>query len=172
MRIEIVEESHNRVDWQSRTPLLWIEAGLLLGAAVTGALLLLSPSPLRWQITAAVVGVVAILGGVLAATMPPLDRGYLERLPEAGRLGRTKVWPLVGSRPVVEVDLGQITGFEVETEVFEESAAECYEMSRLWAVTEGEARYCLTGWAETESVTLLGMSLAKAGRLAFQGVMI
>jgi hypothetical protein len=168
MRIVIVEESHNRVAWQSRTPMLWIEASLLVGAIVVGAVLLFSPSPLRWQVLGAVLFVLVVIGVVVAMTTAPQDNGYLERLPEGGTLFRAKVWPLVGERPVVATNLEGITGFEIETEVFEESAADCYKLSRLWAIPVGEDRYCLTNWAETGSVRELGAALAKAGRLSFE----
>jgi hypothetical protein len=168
MRIDIVEESHNRVDWLSRSPVLWIEAGLLMGLIVVAVLLLSSPSPLRWQVMGAVTAVLLTLAVVVAVATPPLERGHLERLPDGGTLSRARVWPLVGKRPVVEADLETLTGFEIETQVYEESAAECYGLSRLWALTGGEDRYCLTQWADTESVHTLGVALAKAGRLSFE----
>ena len=167
MRVVIVEESHNRVAWLSRTPMLWIEVGLLVGAVSAGAVLLFSPSPVRWQVLGAVIFVLLVLAVLLAVTTAPQDRGYLERLPEGGTLFRARVWPLVGDRPVVQVDLDSVTGFEIETQVFEESAEESYPQSRLWAQTAGEGRYCLTNWAETASVITLGVALAKAGRLSF-----
>jgi hypothetical protein len=172
MRIVIVEESHNRVAWQSRTPVLWIEAGLLAGAVSVGVLLLSSPSPMRWQLTGAVVAVLISIAAVLGLTTAPLERGHLERLPEGGSLVRTKVWPLVKARTIVEADLEGVTGFEIETEAFEESLAECYILSRLWALTGGGDRYCLTEWAETGSVKALGAALAKAGRRTLDGVTV
>ncbi len=168
MRIVIVEESHNRVTWQSRSPMLWIEVGLLLGILSVVALLLASPSPVRWHVMAAVISLLLILAVVIALTTAPADRGILERLPEGGTLFRARVWPFVGDRPVVEADLESITAFEIETEVFEESAAELYRLSRLWAVAGGENRHCLTNWADTESVNVLGVALAKASRLSFE----
>jgi hypothetical protein len=167
MRVVIVEESHNRVAWQSRTPMLWIEASLLVGAVSAGAVLWFSPSPVRWHVLGAVIFVLLVLAVLVAVTTAPQDRGYLERLPEGGTLIRARVWPFVGDRSVVQAELDSITGFEVETQVFEESADESYPQSRLWAETAGEDRYCLTDWAETASVRSLGVALAKAGRLSF-----
>lgn len=167
VRIAIVDESHNRVDWETRSPLLWIEGGLGVAALFFALLVVPSPSPYRWLALGAVVGVLVLLAVILAITTPLVDQGSLERLPEGGDLQRLKVWLLRGPRPAVEADLGEVARFEAETEIFEDSPLDIYQLSRLWAIFKDGERRCLTDWCEPASVAALGDALSRAGRLPF-----
>jgi hypothetical protein len=164
MRIALAEESHSHVDWESRSSIVWIEVGLLLGVIVFSLLAIPSASALRWPAVSAV-GVIALaVGGLLAATTPVADRGHLERTPEGGDLKRSKVWLLIGTRAVIDIALEEIDRLEVENETFEDVPPAIYRQSRLWAVAKDGSRYCLTDWAEADSVVDLGNALGKAGR--------
>lgn len=164
MRVEILEETHNRVEWQAKTQLLWIEAGLLFGAGVFGLLIVPSPHPSRWLAAGVVGGIVLLVGVLVAVTTPAIEKGHLERLPDGGDVGRVKAWPLVGSRTVVDAALEDVTGFDIETTVFEDAGSDLYRRSRLWAVTGDGSRRALTSWAKPSSVLALGEALSKAGR--------
>ncbi|MCJ7548337.1 MAG: hypothetical protein MUQ30_01480 [Anaerolineae bacterium] len=164
MRIALTEEGHNHVKWEARSPVVWIEVGLLAGILVFSLLVTPSAGTLRRQAVNAVAVIVVALGGLLAATTPLVDRGHLERLPEGGDLKRSKVWLVVGERTVVDVALEDIDGFEVELETFEDVPPAVYRQARLWAVANEGSRYCLTDWAEADSVGDLRNSLGKAGR--------
>jgi len=164
MRIVLTDEGHNHVDWETRSPVVWIEVGLLVGVLVFSLLVTPSASALRRQAVSVVAVSVVALGGLLAATTPLADRGHLERLPEGGDLRRSKVWLVVGERTVVDVALEDIDGFEVEVETFEDVPPAVYRQARLWAVANEGSRYCLTDWAEADSVSDLRNSLGKAGR--------
>lgn len=164
MRVEILQETHNRVDWQAKTPLVWIEAGLVLGAVAFGLLIVPSPHPSRWLVAGVVGGVVLLIGVIVAFTTPMAEQGHLERLPDGGDVGRVKAWPLIGTRTVVAVALDDITSFEVETTVFEDAGSDPYRRSRLWAVLDDGSREALTSWAEPSSVLALAEALSKAGR--------
>lgn len=164
MHIVLTEEGHNYVDWETRSPVLWIEVGLLMGLVVFSLLVTPSASILRRQAVRVVAVIVVALGGLLAATTPVADRGHLERLPEGGHLKRSKVWLVVGERTVVDVVLEDIDGFEVEVETFEDVPPAVYRQARLWAVANEGSRYCLTDWAEADSVSDLRDSLGRAGR--------
>ena len=164
MRIVLTEESHNHVDWETRSPVVWMEIGLLVGILVFSLLVMPSASTLRRQAVSVVAAIILALGGLLAATTPVADRGHLERLPEGGDLKRSKVWLVVGARVVVEVALEDIDGFEVEVETFEDVPPTIYRQARLWAVANDGSRHCLTDWAGVDSVSDLGSSLEKASR--------
>ncbi len=167
MQIKIVEEHHNQVDWEVRTPLHWTIGGLIVGAAVFALLVIPSPSPHRWWAVAGVTGGVLAIAVFIAATTPTVDRGHLERLPEGGLVRRTRTWLLVGERSTLEVELDTITGFEAEIEAFEDRRTEPYQLARLWAISTDEAPRGLTDWAEPASALALGEALAKAARLPF-----
>ena len=122
MRIVLTEEDHNHVDWESRSPVVWIEVALLVGVLVFSLLVTPSASTLRRQAVSVVTAIVLALGGLLAVTTPVVDRGHLERLPEGGDLKRSKVWLVVGARAVVDVPLEDIDRFEVEVETFEDGS--------------------------------------------------
>ena len=164
MRIVLTEESHNHVDWETRSPVVWMEIGLLVGILVFSLLVMPSASTLRRQAVSVVAAIILALGGLLASTTPVADRGHLERLPEGGDLKRSKVWLVVGARVVVEVALEDIDGFEVEVETFEDVPPTIYRQARLWAVASDGSRHYLTDWAEIDSVSDLGSSLEKASR--------
>ncbi len=167
VRIAIIDESHNRVDWETRSPLLWIEGGLAAGALFFALLVAPSPSPHRWLAVGAVAGLVILVGVLLAITTPLVDRGSLERLPEGGDLQRFKTWLLRGARPVITADLGEVARFEGETQTFEDTPSEIYQLSRLWVIFEDGERRCLTTWSDPASVVALGTALSRAGRRAF-----
>jgi hypothetical protein len=100
----------------------------------------------------------------VAVTTPLVEKGHLERLPEGGDVGWAQVWPLVGERARSTAALEAIERFEVETELFEDTAPELYRRSRVWAVSDEGERYPLSSWAEASSALALGEALAKAGR--------
>jgi hypothetical protein len=166
MRIVLTEEDHNHVVWESRSPVVWIEVALLAGVLIFSLLVTPSASTFRRQAVSVVAAIVLALGGLLAITTPAVDRGHLERLPEGGGLKRSKVWLVIGKRAVVDVALEDIDRFEVEVETFEDVPPAVYRQARLWAVANDGSRHCLTDWAEADTVSDLGNSLAKAGRRA------
>ncbi|MGC9348835.1 MAG: hypothetical protein ACP5JG_11895 [Anaerolineae bacterium] len=168
--MEIVEreEGHNRVDWERRTPVVWIEVGILVGAISFAALIITSPSPMRWYLIGAVTGVLLVIAVLIAMTTPLIDAGYLERLPEGGVVQRWKVWLGLGNRPQFDLALDDVTRFEMETQLFEDSPHETYVLSRVWAVLESGKRRALTAWIPPEIGQQLGEALARAGRRAFE----
>ncbi|MBN1248056.1 MAG: hypothetical protein JXC32_10395 [Anaerolineae bacterium] len=164
MRIVLTEESHNHVDWEIRWPLLKMEIGLLVGLVVFLLIVIPSPNPARWTVVGVVTGVVILIGVLLAALSPLVDRGHLERLPEGGDLKRTKVWPLIGERVTLDAELDDIAGFEVEQALFEDAPPATYQLARLLAVTTDGERRALTVWAQPESVAQLARALERAHR--------
>lgn len=164
MRIVLTEESHNHVDWETRSPVVWIEVGLLVGLLVMCLLVIPSPSPLRWPVLGTCAALILALGGLLAVTTPVVDRGHLERLPEGGDLKRTRMWLGGIERVTVDLPLEDIDRFEVESESFDDVPPAVVHQARLWGLTGDGARYCLTDWAEPDSVNALGLALEKAGR--------
>jgi hypothetical protein len=111
-----------------------------------------------------VAGVVVIIGALLAVLTPAIDRGHLERLPEGGDLKRAKVWPLVGERLVLDEELADVAGFEVEETVFEDAPPKTFGLARLWMVSRDGDRHPLTIWAQPESVMGLEKALGRALR--------
>lgn len=164
MRIALTEESHNHVDWEVRWPLLGMEAGLLIGLVVFYLLVIPSPSPARWTLVGITTGVVIGVGVLLAALSPLVDRGHLERLPEGGDLKRTKVWPLIGERLMLDAEIDDIAGFEIEETLFEDAPPTTYGLARLWVVTKEGQRHTLTAWAQPETVAELQHALERALR--------
>lgn len=168
MRTEFVEESRSRVSWKSRSPLIYAEVGLLLLAVAFAGVAMLTHSAARWAVMVAVVGVCVLVGLLLAVTVPLVDQGFVERLPEGGRVERARTWLLRGVRPLLATDLDGLVAFEVETEAFEDAPPATYEQARLWVVSEGGERHPLTGWAEPSSVIALGEALGKTARRPFE----
>jgi hypothetical protein len=164
MHIDITEEDHNRVTWQGRNPLVRILIGVLVGVLFLVALVVPSPSPARWAVTAGLVVLGLVIATILALTTPLADGGALERLPDGGEVQRIKAWLFIGNRPALSVALNDITAFEVEGQIFDDAAPATYGLARLWAIDTGGARISLTGWADPESVSALGEALARAGR--------
>lgn len=168
--MEIIEreEGHNRVDWERHSSVIWIEVGILIGALAFTGLIVTSPSPMRWYLIGAVAGVLLIIAVLIALTTPLIDAGYLERLPEGGDLQRWKVWLGVGSRPEFDLPLEDVTGFVMETQLFEDTPRDTYVLSRVWAVLASGERRALTAWIPSETAEHLGEALARAGRRPFQ----
>jgi hypothetical protein len=169
MEAVITEESHNRVVWEVRSSLLWMELGLLIGWVLFAALVVMAPSPLRWTLILGVGAAVLGVGGALALTTPLVDGGELERTPEGGVLYRERRWLFVGRRLSWEVPLEDVVGFRPETQAFEETGGVTYPQARLWAVCGDGAPLPLTGWLAPPSAYALGEALAKAGRRAYEG---
>jgi hypothetical protein len=168
--IALTEESHNHIDWEVRTPVVWYEVGLLVGALFFAVLAVLSPSPLRWQAIGLVGGLLLIAAVALAVTTPMVDRGHLERLPEGGEVRRSRVWLFLGERPVLAWPLDDVVAFQMEGEIFEDVSPTTYRLARLWVVSREGDRRRLTQWASPASVRSLGEALGKAGRRAFEHV--
>jgi hypothetical protein len=125
---------------------------------------------MRWQVTGLVAGALLMIGLVLGITTPRIDRGHLERLPEGGEVRRTRVWLLVGERPVLAWNLEDVVAFQMEGRVFEGMPPSSYRLARLWVVGSDGERRRLTHWADPASVQALGEALGKAGRRAFERV--
>jgi hypothetical protein len=168
MKIQITDEAHNRVDWIVRTPLVRILLGVLVGWASFAALVVTSPSPLRWPLVGSVSAVVVIVVLILAFTTPVRERGYLERTIDGGDVQRVKRWLLAGKRVAWETPLDTISGFQMELRNFEESPEHIYTLARLWVVLTDDSLALLTDWAEPQVVQALGTSLARAGRRVFE----
>jgi hypothetical protein len=164
MRIVIDEEGRNRVTWAARSPLLKLLAGLLIAALFLVVLLLPSPSPARWRVVGLVVGCALVIAAILTVTTPLIDGGTLERLPDGGELERTKTWPLIQPRTVLQLPLDEIAAFEVETVDFENAGPTVTTLSRLRIQDTSGAHIDLTDWAEPSSVVALGEAVARVGR--------
>ena len=164
MRLVIGEEDHNRITWEARSPLLKLLLGLLIATILVVALLLPSPSPARGRVVALVVGCAFVIAITLTLTTPLVDGGHLERLPDGGDIGRTKIWPLVSPRVVLQLPLDEVSAFQVESVGFEDASQEVSTLARLRVQNTAGAYVILTDWAETASVVALGEALAKAGR--------
>jgi hypothetical protein len=164
MRIAIGEGGHNRVTWEARSPLLRVLLGLLIATVFLAALVIPSPSPVRWRVVGLLVGFALVLATILTVTTPLVDGGYLERLPDGGQLERFRAWPLINPRMVLQLPLDEVSTFEVEAADFEDFAPEMTRLARLWVRDTSGRRALLTDWAEPSSVTELGESLAKTGR--------
>lgn len=164
MHITIMEESHNRVTWQANRPVASVLIGILLAVLFLVAVVVFSPSPVRWQVSGAIVAIGLVAAVTLVLTMPMVDGGSLERDPDGGNLRRVKTWLFRGPREVLSLALERVVTFESETRTFEDGPTEKYALARLRVVTQAGGREILTDWAETHSVTLLGDVLMKVGR--------
>ena len=164
MHIDITEESHSRITWQRRNPLVKILIGVLIGILCLVGLVLPSPSPARWPVTVGLVVLGVVIASILAVTIPLVDRGSLERLPEGGEVQRSRAWLLVGERTAWTLALDDVSAFDVETEGFEDTPPDVYPLARLWATDSEGHRLSLTDWAEPESVNALRKALSRVGR--------
>ena len=166
MKAVIVEEAHNKVVWEVKSPLVGIELGLLIGGVGIAAFLIGVPSPLRWTL-AGVVGGLALMAMVVLAISTPLgERGLFERTLDGGVLYRVRRWLLVGDRLAREVPLAAIAGFQAETRAFEELDEQTYPLARLLVVLKEAEPVPVTDWLEPAFVTSLVTALTRAGRLA------
>ena len=167
MDLEITSQSHNRVDWVVRTKILWIELGLIIFVSITVILLASTASSLRWRVVTILISVGVLVAGVLAATMPLRELGFLERLPDGGELVLNKTWIPIGRRRALMVPVDDIAGFRYDESDFQDSEEDRYHMARLWVIRKSESQLKLTGWLEPEIVKELGDALAKACRVEY-----
>lgn len=168
MHIQIVDEAHNRVDWAAHTPLVKTLVGLVAGWGVLAVLVLPSPGPRTYLVVGIAGGVILLLALCMALTTPLSERGHLERTPEGGEAYRLKHWLLRGKRMTWYALLEDVSGFQMEWQMFEETSAETYTLARLWVVLTDGSTALLTDWAEVDHVRVLGELLAKAGRRVFE----
>jgi hypothetical protein len=167
MHLEITSTSHNRVDWVVRTKVIWMEIGLVSGVFITAVLLASTASPIRWRVITILISVSALIAGILAATTPVNEHGFLERLPDGGELILQKFWIPIGPREAVTIPVEEISGFKFEASIFQDSAEDRYPMARLWIIRKEDGPVKLTAWLEPESVNELGDALAKACRCEY-----
>jgi len=168
MKAAIVEEAHNRVVWEVKTSLLWIELGLFIGGACAAALIVVTPSPLRWTLAGVLAVLVMGVGAFLALTTPLAERGELERTLDGGSISRTRWWLFFGKRLAWEAPLDAVAGFHPDPRVFEDTAEQTYTMSRLMVLLADADPVPLTDWLDPQSVLGLGESLTKAARFTFE----
>ncbi|TFG73493.1 MAG: hypothetical protein E4H27_00670 [Anaerolineales bacterium] len=164
MRLEITSESHNRVDWVVRTKILWLEAGLVLGVLISTIIIASTASPIRWRVVSWLIGTAVVVAGILAATTPLHERGFVERLPEGGALVLTRTWIPIGAREAITIPVDLIAGFKYEVSVFQDSDEDRYSMARLWVNRLSDTPVKLTAWLDPETVSNLGEALGKACR--------
>ena len=169
MKAVIVEEAHNKVVWEVKSPLMGIELGLLIGGLGIAAFLITVPSPLRWTLAGAAGALALMVMVVLAATTPLAERGEFERTLDGGALYRVKRWLFVGDRLAWEIPLAGIVGFRPEARVFEETDAQTYTLSRLLVILTDAEPVPVTDWLESEFIESLAGSLIKAGRIESGG---
>jgi hypothetical protein len=167
MHLEITFTSHNRVDWVVRTKILWIEISLILGVLVAVSLLASTASPIRWRVITILIAIASIIAGILAATTPVIERGFLERLPDGGELVISKFWIPIGPRKALMLPVDDILGFRYEVSVFQDSEEDRYPMARLWVIRKVDSPQKVTGWLDPEGVDSLGDALAKACRCEY-----
>ena len=164
MHLKITEERHDYASWEVRSPIVWIELGLLGGALLFTPLVLTSPHPSRWTIAGFVYGFLALVSLIAAIAVPLRDYGYLERVPEGGTVHRGRVWVLVGERQGFNVPLEALLGVEIEDRRFEDLSYGPYALARLWLLDRDGKRRLLTGWAELDEAQALMRALNRAGR--------
>lgn len=164
MKLEITDESHNRVDWLVQWPVLWIEVGLWGGLSVLTVFILLVNHPARWIWLGAVGGLTLIVGVALAATTPIREEGHLERLPDGGELRLIRVWLGFGRRTVFVLPFQELVGFVYESQDFQRTEQSIYTMVRLWASTQDDGALRLSAWGRPSELEPLGEVLSKAAR--------
>ncbi len=172
MEFAIVEETHNRVSWRMRSPVVRIEIGLLVGFVIAAVLVILLPAfrPFGWFVVGAFVLGILGTGLYLALTTPLWDRGFMERLPDGGLVRREQRWVFGGERVTLDLPLDVVTAFEVETALFEGTGGALQTFARLLLLLQDEAvggaarPVPLTDWLEVEVIDALGRSLAWAAR--------
>jgi hypothetical protein len=164
MRIVIEEEDHNRVVWASRSPLIKLLVGLLIASVFLVALLAPSPSPMRGRVVGLVIGSGLVIAVLVTLTTPLVDGGHLERLPDGGDIERTKAWPFVKPRILMQLSLDGVESFELETADFGEAPPDLTRLARLRIRPVSGAPVNLTDWVEPSSVLALGEALSRIGR--------
>ncbi|MDF1512578.1 MAG: hypothetical protein P1S60_02090 [Anaerolineae bacterium] len=168
MQLEIISQSHNRVDWVVRTNLLWLELASVCFVTLTSLLLLSTDSPIRWWVTGLLIGVSVLVTAVLAATTPHSEIGVLEREPDGGVLTLHKVWIPIGKKQALMVPVEDIVEFRSETAQFQDSDEDRYLLSRLWVIGKDGSHQHLTHWLDPDSVSTLGDVLSKAARCEYE----
>ena len=168
MKATIVEETHNRVVWETRTSILWIVLGLFLGGLCIAVFLVLAPLVPRWDLAGAVLAFALGIAGLLALTTPLAERGELERTLDGGSLARVRQWLFFGQRSALQAQLESVVGFRPEARVFEDTGEQTYTRSRLWVFLTDADPLPITDWLDASFVHTLGESLAKAGRCIHQ----
>lgn len=169
LKAAIVEEAHNKVVWEVKSTLVWIELGLFLGGLGVVAFLITVPSPLRWTLAGVFGALVLLAMAVLAATTPLGERGEFERTLDGGALYRVKRWLLVGNRLAWEAPLASIAGFRPEARIFEETDDQTYTLARLLVILTDAEPVPVTDWLDPAFVTSLAEALIRARRLAVGG---
>ena len=171
MRIQVTEETHNRVVWEVNTFLARIEIGLLAGMAVCLALLIILPPPGLWGwLVIAIVFMGAPTAAILLALTTPLrEQGLVERSPEGGVVRFEQRWILPRKPVVWELSLEDIAGFSVEQQTFAETSARARTLARLWVLLppeddEQQPRMPLTNWLEVNVTQALGQSVTHVAR--------
>ena len=171
MRIQVTEETHNRIVWEVDTFLARIEIGLLAGMAVCLALLVILPPPglLGWLVVAIVFMGAPTTAILLALTTPLWEQGLVERTPEGGVVRLERRWILQRKPVVWEMSLEGVAGFSVEQQTFAETSARARTLARLWVFLppegdEQQPRMPLTNWLEVNVAQALGQSLAHVAR--------
>ncbi len=171
MRIQVTEETHNRVVWEANTFLARIEIGLLAGIVVCLALLIILPPPglVGWLIIAIVFMGAPTIAILLALTTPLREQGLVERSPEGGVVRFEQRWILQRKPVVWELSLEGIAGFSVEQQTFAETSARARTLARLWVFLppegdEQQPRMPLTNWLEVNVVQALGQSVTHVAR--------
>ena len=165
MKAAIIEEAHNKVIWEVRSPLIWIELGLFTGGLCVAAFIVTTPSPLRWTLAGVVGALVVSVMAILVLTTPLAERGEFERTLDGGALYRVKRWLFFGDHLAWEAPLATIAGFRPEARVFEETDAQTYTLARLLVIFTEAEPVPVTDWLESEFVESLAGSLTKAGRI-------
>lgn len=168
MLIQITDEIHNRVDWSARTPLVKILVGMVIGWGLLIALLLPTPGQMGLAISLTASVLLLLIALILALTTPLSERCYMERTLDGGEISRSQRWLLRGRRVAWQSPLDTVSGFQMEQQTFEETAAHTYDLARLWAVQTDGAAALLTDWADPAAIRTLGAALAKAGRRIFE----
>ena len=169
MQIRILDEQHNAVTWELRSPLIMVGSGLLVGTVLMVTVLLFVQSALRGPFIAGVV-VLAIAVAVYGALTTPLwERGVMERTPEGGAVRCERRWLLRRELELWEAPLEKFSGVGVATRITEETDGQTTAVARLWLrPAEGDSLIFLTGWASISSVTFLAEAFAKAARLPLE----
>lgn len=164
MSIVITEESHNRVAWQANRPVVSVLIGILAAVLFLVAVVVFSPSPVRWQVSGAILVAGLAIAVAIVLTMPMVDSGFLERSPDGGDLRRVQTWFLRGTREVFGLALEDIATFELETRSFEDGPTGSYPLARLRVIAQDGSHEILTDWTETHLARDLVDVLTKVGR--------
>lgn len=165
MQVRILNEQHNAVAWELRSPLLQVELGILGGMALLVAVLLFNRSALRWPFIAGIVVIAVGVALFTALTTPWWERGTMERTPTGGAVQREQRWILRKQPATWEAPLEALAGLWVAYRTVEETEGQTTTARLCVRLVEDEASVALTGWANVASVEQLAEAFAKAARL-------